>query len=134
LQREPFILHPLRVMMRVDSDIARIVAVLHDVLEDTACTMDSLRRAGYAEPVINALDRLTRRDGEAYETYIERINEDALARQVKLADLADNLANNRRLADVSASREVQARIMRYEQAIVRLQAAPAAAANADSPL
>src|SRR5262245_20079233 len=126
LTGEPFILHPLRVMLRLDSNVARIVAVLHDVLEDTACSVVDLRRAGYTDSVIEALDRLTRRDGEAYEPYIERIAEHALARQVKLADLADNLANNLRLADVSARRDVQERVARYERAIVRLQAATTA--------
>lgn len=123
---EPFILHPLRVMLQVESDVGRIVAVLHDVIEDTACTFDDLRRLEYSERVIAAVDRLTRRDGEAYERYIERIQEDPLARQIKLADLADNLANNRRLAEVSASREVQDRITRYERAIAQLRAATAA--------
>jgi (p)ppGpp synthase/HD superfamily hydrolase len=131
LTGEPFILHPLRVMLRLDSDLARIVAVLHDVLEDTACSVVDLRRAGYSDGVIAALDHLTRRDGEAYESYIERIAEDTLARQVKLADLADNLANNRRIAEVSARRDVQERIARYERAIVRLQAATTA--NAEPP-
>jgi (p)ppGpp synthase/HD superfamily hydrolase len=128
---EPFILHPLRVMLQLDSDVARIVAVLHDVLEDTACSVVELRRAGYSEQIIEALDRLTRRDGEAYEIYIERIAEDPLARQVKLADLKDNLANNRRLAEVSARRDVQERITRYERGIARLQTAMAA--NAEPP-
>jgi (p)ppGpp synthase/HD superfamily hydrolase len=137
LMGEPFILHPLRVLLQVDSDDARIVAVLHDVLEDTACSVGELRRAGCSEQVIEAVDRLTRRDGEAYESYIERIAEDPLARQVKLADLTDNLANNRRLADASAQRDVaaqrdiQERITRYERAIARLQAATAA--HAESP-
>jgi (p)ppGpp synthase/HD superfamily hydrolase len=129
LTGEPFILHPLRVMLQVDSDVARIVAVLHDVLEDTACSVVELRRAGYSDSVIEALDRLTRRDGEAYEPYIERIAEETLARQVKLADLTDNLANNRRLADVSARRDVQERITRYERAIARLQATTTANAE-----
>jgi (p)ppGpp synthase/HD superfamily hydrolase len=133
LTGEPFILHPLRVMLQVDSDVARIVAVLHDVLEDTTCSVDDLRRAGYSERVIGVLDRLTRRDGEAYEPYIERLAQDALARQVKLADLSDNLANNRRLADLSAALDVQERITRYERAIARLQTATAAAANAAPP-
>jgi (p)ppGpp synthase/HD superfamily hydrolase len=133
LTEEPFILHPLRVMLQVDTDDARIVAVLHDVLEDTACSLVELRHAGYAERVIEALDRLTRRDDEAYELYLERIAEDALARQVKLADLTDNLANNRRLADASARRDVLERITRYERAIARLQAATAAAANTEPP-
>jgi (p)ppGpp synthase/HD superfamily hydrolase len=133
LTGEPFILHPLRVMLQVDSDVARIVAVLHDVLEDTAYSVVDLRRAGYSDSVIVALDCLTRRDGEAYEPYIERIAENTLAQQVKLADLTDNLANNRRLAGVSARRDVQERITRYERAIARLQAATAATANAEPP-
>jgi (p)ppGpp synthase/HD superfamily hydrolase len=133
LTGEPFILHPLRVLLQVDSEDARIVAVLHDVLEDTACSVVELRRAKFSERVISALDRLTRRDGEAYEPYIERIAEDSLARQVKLADLKDNLANNRRLADVAARRDVWERITRYERAIARLQAAMAATANAEPP-
>ena len=133
LTGEPFILHPLRVMLQVDSEGARIVAVLHDVLEDTACSVVDLRRAGYSEQVIEALDHLTRRDSEAYEPYIERIAGDTLARQVKLADLKDNLVNNRRLADEAARRDVQERIMRYERAIAQLQAATAPAANAETP-
>jgi (p)ppGpp synthase/HD superfamily hydrolase len=130
---EPFLLHPLRVMLQVDSDDARIVAVLHDVLEDTACSVVELRQAGYSDRVVSALDRLTRRDGEAYDSYIERIAEDTLARQVKLADLMDNLANNRRLAELSARGDVQERITRYERALARLQGARAAAANAEPP-
>jgi (p)ppGpp synthase/HD superfamily hydrolase len=130
---EPFILHPLRVMLQLDSDDARIVAVLHDVLEDTACSVIDLRRAGYSDSVIEALERLTRRDGEAYDPYIERIAGDPLARQVKLADLMDNLANNRRLAAVSARRDVRERITRYERALARLQAATAATANVEPP-
>ena len=133
LTGEPFILHPLRVLMQVDADDARIVAVLHDVLEDTACSVVDLRDAGYSDSAIEALDRLTRRVGEAYETYIERIAEHPLARQVKLADLTDNLANNRRLAAVSARRDVEERIMRYERAIARLQAATAATAKSELP-
>jgi (p)ppGpp synthase/HD superfamily hydrolase len=131
---EPFILHPLRVMAHVESDIERIVAVLHDVIEDTDCTFGDLRRLGYSERVIEALDRLTHRDGEAYETYIERIKDDPLARQVKLADLGDNLANNRRIAEVASSTEARERIVRYERTIEQLRAAAAAApANAEPP-
>lgn len=130
---EPFILHPLRVMSKVTSSAERVVAVLHDVIEDTNYTLDNLRHLGYSERVIDALDRLTHRDGEAYETYIERIKDDPVAQQVKLADIVDNLANNRRVAELASSIEVQERIMRYERAIVQLKAA-AAAANAEPPM
>jgi (p)ppGpp synthase/HD superfamily hydrolase len=120
-------------MLQLDSDDARIGAVLHDVLEDTACSVGELRRVGFSDRVIEAVDRLTCRSGEAYEPYIERIAEDILARQVKLADLADNLANNRRLAEGSARSDVHERIARYERAIARLLAATGAPANAEEP-
>lgn len=132
LRGEPFLLHPLRVMLQVESEVERIVAVLHDVIEDTAGTLGDLRALGYSEQVIEALDRLTHRDADPYDTYIERIKDDPLARQVKLADLVDNLANNRRIAEVASGPETRERILRYERAIEQLRAA-AAAANADPP-
>ena len=127
LSSEPFILHPLRVMLRMASDDERIAAILHDVIEDTACTLNDLRRAGYTEHIISALDCLTRRDGETYEAYIERVSGDALARRVKLADLSENLANNRRIAETTSSAELHARIACYERAIARLEAVASAA-------
>ena len=114
---EPYILHPLRVMLRMVSAAERVVALLHDVVEDTPTTLTDLRRFGYSEAVVAAIDRLTRRDGEPYEAYIERLAGDPLARRVKLADLADNLANNRRLAPTAPVRE---RLARYQRARARL--------------
>src|SRR5260221_7739816 len=67
LRGEPFILHPLRVMAQVESDVERIVAVLHDVIEDTACTLGDLRGLGYSERVHEAVDRLPHRDRDPYE-------------------------------------------------------------------
>ena len=58
---QPYILHPLRVMFRCDSEMERIVAVLHDVVEDTGRTFDDLRRLGYSEEVLAALDCVTKR-------------------------------------------------------------------------
>jgi (p)ppGpp synthase/HD superfamily hydrolase len=89
----PYLLHPLRVMMRVDTETEQAVAVLHDAVENAAdrVTLESLRRDGYPEEVVDAVDRLTRREGESYEAFVERIAPSELARRVKLADLADNL-------------------------------------------
>lgn len=110
---EPYILHPLRVMLDVQSLEARIVAVLHDVVEDFDVRLHDLEKSGFGCAVIDALDRITRRREEAYEDYIHRLSSDEIARQVKLADLRDNLANNRRLPQD----EVRiARIERYEAA------------------
>ena len=92
------------------------------MVEDTETTLGDLRRLGYPEAVVAAVDRLTRRGGEPYEAYIERLAGDPVARRVKLADLADNLANNRRLGPAPAVRE---RVARYERARARLLRADA---------
>jgi (p)ppGpp synthase/HD superfamily hydrolase len=114
---EPYILHPLRVMLRLEAPLDRIIAVLHDVVEDTAYTLDDLRRRGYPPGVVEAVDRLTRREDEEYMAYIERVAYYPAARRVKLADLADNLSNSQRLPDTD---EVRERIARYEAARARL--------------
>src|SRR5258708_12872789 len=72
LRGEPFILHPLRVMSQVESDVERIVAVLHDVIEDTSCPFDDLRGFGYSERDIDTLDRLHHHHGQASEHQVER--------------------------------------------------------------
>jgi len=116
----PYILHPLRVMLRLKDAADRIAAVLHDVLEDTAITVEFLRERGYSEEVLNALDALTRRAGESYADFIERAAGNPLARRVKLADLADNM-------DVSRLRDVtekdRERLARYQAARERLTSA-----------
>ncbi len=92
---EPYILHPLRVMMRLSPPDERIVAVLHDVVEDSPTTLDDLRAAGFADAIVRAVDHLTRREDETYEAFIERVEQDPIARRVKLADLEDNMTLTR---------------------------------------
>lgn len=87
---EPYIMHPLRVMMVMETDEERMVAVLHDAVEDSALTLDNLRKAGFSPKVIESVDSLTRRNDDTYEQFIEKIKE-PLARKVKIADLCDNL-------------------------------------------
>jgi hypothetical protein len=88
-----YILHPLRVMARVETDAQRAVAILHDAVEQGSdrVSLARLREEGLPEAIVEAVDLLTRREGEAYEDFIERLAPNALARRVKLADLADNL-------------------------------------------
>ena len=87
---QPYILHPLRVMEAVEGEEARIVAILHDVIEDTSVTADDLRREGFADDVLEATDRLTHRKDEPYSEYVLRCKGHEIARRVKLADLEDN--------------------------------------------
>ncbi|MEM1446234.1 MAG: HD domain-containing protein [Planctomycetota bacterium] len=98
---DPYILHPMRVMLSLSQGPAapagetleklRIVAILHDVVEDTPWTLDMLREEGFGDDVIAGIDSVTKRDGEDYEAFVERSAADAFGRIVKLADLEDNL-------------------------------------------
>ncbi|MET0357152.1 MAG: GTP pyrophosphokinase [Cellvibrio sp.] len=88
---QPYILHPLRLMMKVSSEPAQIVAILHDVVEDTDINLQQLKSLGFAEDVIQAIDCLTKREGEEYDNFIERISKNKLATQVKIQDIQDNL-------------------------------------------
>ncbi len=86
-----YILHPLRVMAGVNSDTEKIVAILHDVVEDTPWTLEHLRKEGFSEEVIQAIDCVTKRDGESYEEFVNRSATNPVARRVKIADLEDNM-------------------------------------------
>lgn len=96
----PFILHPLRVMLRLETETERVVGVLHDVVEKTPTTIETLRAAGYSEEVLQALDHVTRRPDETYERFVERSAGHPLARRVKIADLQDNI-DTRRMRELS---------------------------------
>lgn len=88
----PYILHPLKMMLRFPSEREMMVAVLHDVVEDNPdWDLDRLRQEGFSAEIIEAVDHLTRREEETYEEFTERAGKNALARQVKLADLEDNM-------------------------------------------
>ena len=114
----PYILHPLRVMLRMTSDEARFVAVLHDTIEDSDHTLDDLRALGYSETIIAAVDAVTRRADETYEQFIQRLKPNPLARKVKLADLLDNL-DLRRANPVVAEKDAE-RLARYQRAWIEL--------------
>jgi (p)ppGpp synthase/HD superfamily hydrolase len=85
-----YIRHCLRVMEKMDSEDEMIVAVLHDVLEDTDATKDDLALLGLTETQIMAVDALTKRKDEFPEDYMRRIKQSTVARKVKIADIEDN--------------------------------------------
>jgi (p)ppGpp synthase/HD superfamily hydrolase len=116
---QPYILHPLRVMQHCATDEERIVAVLHDVLEDTEVTASDLRREGFDEDIIEALACLTKVQDEAYDAFISRVMTNPLARRVKVNDLLDNMDCTR--LPVFGEGDA-ARMKRYVQALARLRA------------
>lgn len=91
----PYILHPLRVMMTRENEIERICAVLHDVVEDSDITFNDFRCEGFSEEVVDVLDCLTKRTGEKYDEFINRVISNRIACRVKLADLRDNMDTSR---------------------------------------
>jgi hypothetical protein len=114
---QPYVLHALRVMIGQQTESARIVGVLHDILENTAVTLDILREAEFSDEVCAALDCLTRRVGERYHDYIDRIIGNSLACHVKFADLAGNLDPARLLASDESDLR---RLARYKDAWNRI--------------
>ena len=117
----PYILHSLRMMLRLETQKEMIVAVLHDVVEDCPdWDFERLRQEGFSEEIIEAIDHVTRREGETYEAFVERSARNKLARPVKLADLEDNM-DIKRLNLLTE--EDQARLATYHRAWRRLSEA-----------
>lgn len=88
---QPYILHPLRVMLSLSGNSERIVAVLHDVIEDTAVSLEHLAAAGFSSSELEALEALTKRPNEDRLSAARRAAKNEIARLVKLADNADNM-------------------------------------------
>jgi (p)ppGpp synthase/HD superfamily hydrolase len=86
-----YILHPLRLMVKMTDDYAMMAAVLHDVVEDTEWTLDELRAEGFPDDVVFAVDCLTQRVGEPYSALIQRAKLSPISLRVKIADLEDNM-------------------------------------------
>jgi len=99
----PYIAHPVRVAIRCGAKIYKVVALLHDVIEDTDVTVEELRELGFTEEVILAVDAVTKRPGEQYADFIKRIKAAGeLAIAVKLADIEDNLEDQSALDEDEA--------------------------------
>ena len=110
----PYILHPLKVMQRVNTLEERIVAVLHDVVEDCGISFDDLRNEGFSETVLMAIASVTNVPDESYEEFIERAAQNPIGRVVKLADLEEN-SDLSRIAQPSW--EDLERVEKYRRAI-----------------
>lgn len=112
---QPYILHPLRLMVKFDDDeVLRIIAVLHDVVEDSDVSLDELKAEGFSEKIIEAIDCLTKKENESYEDFILRISKNELATKVKIEDLKDNLDLTRM---ESISDKDLTRVSKYHQAL-----------------
>lgn len=117
---QPYILHPLRVMMAVATIEEKIVAVLHDVVEDSDIEFEDLSTEGFNDEIIEALKSVTKSADDAdYFAFIERAKLNTLGAAVKIADLKDNL-------DISRLQELDEkdleRINKYKKSLAVLLA------------
>lgn len=83
--------HPMRVAMRCKTDEEKMVALLHDTIEDTDVTPEWLLEQGFPQRVVDGILAVTKREGESYEDFVARAKKHPLGRAVKLHDLEDNL-------------------------------------------
>ena len=102
---EPYILHPLRLLIKAKSNEERIIAILHDVIEKTNISLADLKNKGFDQNIISSIDSLSRRRGESYVDYIGRLMQNRTSVKIKLLDLADNIKmhsenNNNGIYDV----------------------------------
>ena len=107
---EDYVLHPIRVAEKCKSINAKVVALLHDTIEDTDVTAEYLRSEGFPEEIINAVLSVTKQEGESYEDFVRRATENPIGKEVKIADLEDNM-DIRRLKEITD--EDVARLRKY---------------------
>lgn len=110
----PYIFHPMHLAEEMFDELSCCIALLHDVVEDTAVTMEDLERE-FPPTVIEPLKLLTHQDGVNYFDYIRAIKEDPYAREVKLADLLHNM-NVSRLRGVQPAPDTEHLQERYMKA------------------
>ena len=87
---EDYIKHPEKVASFVKTDEEKAVAYLHDVIEDTELTLEDLNKYDFSKEALEAVDIITKKRGEDYQSYLNSVKKNKLARAVKLADLRHN--------------------------------------------
>ena len=113
----PYVFHPFHVAEQMQTEETVVVALLHDVVEDTDYTIDDLRAMGFPEAITDALALMTHAKGEPYMEYVARLRDNPIARSVKLADLQHNSDLSRLNAVDDAARQ---RAEKYKKAIALL--------------
>ena len=114
---DPYILHPKYVSDKFDVLDFKIVAILHDIVEDTDVSLEDLKKLNFPNKIIKAIDAITRRENEAYFDYILRVKNNGIARLVKIEDLKHNLLPER----ISKIKENESLKQRYEKALKILE-------------
>lgn len=86
----PYVFHPFHLAEQMDTEEKVVVALLHDVVEDTDYTIEDLSEMGFGKEIIDAITLLTHAPDVEYMDYVRNIKKNPIAKAVKLADLAHN--------------------------------------------
>ena len=116
---KPYILHPLTVMAQMEDVESKIVALLHDAIEDSDLTITELSQQGFPELITEAIAAITKLDGELYDDYLLRVMGNAIALKVKIADVRHNMDISR--IDNPTARDFQ-RLEKYQKVLKQLTA------------
>ena len=114
----PYVFHPFHLAEQMKDENTTIVALLHDVIEDTDYTFNDLIAMGFDGAIIEAIKLMTHEEGVPYMDYVEKIKSNPIAREVKLADLRHNSDLSR--LDVPTEKD-KMRVEKYRKAIVLLE-------------
>ena len=118
----PYILHPLKVMhyLKTEDEELMCIAVMHDLLEDTSATVDTLIALEFSNRVIQAVQALTKIEGQTYDEYKQGIFNNQDAMKVKMCDLRHN-SDIRRLKSKKITEKDIARMIKYHQFYLEIQ-------------
>lgn len=116
----PYVFHPFHLAMEMTDELSTVVALLHDVIEDTDYTLQDLEKMGFPPAVLEAISLMTHREGVPYMEYVATIKTNPLARIVKMADLRHN--SNIARVDNPTEKDY-ARVEKYRRAMALLEQA-----------
>ena len=114
----PYVFHPFHLAEQMPDEKTTVVALLHDVIEDTDYTLDDMKNMGFSDDILSAIALMTHDDGVPYMEYVALIKKNPIAKMVKLADLRHN-SDMSRLDKVTAHDRERAE--KYKKAIEFLE-------------
>ena len=109
----PYVFHPFHVAEQMTDEVTTIVALLHDVVEDTDYTLEDIAAEGFGEDILKAVALMTHEDDVPYLDYVAKLKDNPIARAVKLADLAHN-SDLSRIGEIDE--ETKQRLEKYKKA------------------
>ena len=109
----PYVFHPFHVAEQMTDEVTTIVALLHDVVEDTDYTLEDIAAEGFGKEILEAVALMTHEDGVPYLDYVAKLKDNPIARTVKLADLAHN-SDLSRIGEIDE--ETKQRLEKYKKA------------------